>query len=205
MSASACGRCSTSTTSAGSATTSGSPTASISTATSACGWRRPARGSRTARLPTAGWAPASRPCPHCCAPARPSGLGVDGAASNESGELLDELRAALILGRAKAGPTALTVRQSLELATSHGARCLGREDELGHLSEGALADIALWDLRSAGHAGHRRSGGSARPRPAAPGRHAARQRAAGRRGRRAAHRRRRDARQRARTGQRADG
>ncbi len=81
------------------------------------------------------------------------GLGVDGAASNECGELLDELRAALILARAKAGPAALTVRQALELATRHGARCLGREDELGHLGAGALADVALWDLRSAGYAG----------------------------------------------------
>jgi cytosine/adenosine deaminase-related metal-dependent hydrolase len=81
------------------------------------------------------------------------GLGVDGAASNECGELVDELRAALVLARASAGPAALTVRQALELATRHGARCLGREDELGHLSAGALADIALWDLRGAGFAG----------------------------------------------------
>jgi cytosine/adenosine deaminase-related metal-dependent hydrolase len=81
------------------------------------------------------------------------GLGVDGAASNECGELLDELRAALILARTQAGPAALSVRQALELATRHGARCLGREDELGHLSVGALADLALWDLRSAGYAG----------------------------------------------------
>jgi cytosine/adenosine deaminase-related metal-dependent hydrolase len=58
-----------------------------------------------------------------------------------------------VLARAKAGPTALTVRQALELATVHGARCLGRDDELGHLSVGALADIALWDLRPAAFAG----------------------------------------------------
>jgi cytosine/adenosine deaminase-related metal-dependent hydrolase len=83
----------------------------------------------------------------------PVGLGVDGAASNECGELVDELRAALVVARAKAGPTALTARQALELATRHGARCLGREDELGHLSAGALADVALWDLRGYGHAG----------------------------------------------------
>src|SRR5204863_1149387 len=70
------------------------------------------------------------------------GLGVDGAASNESGELLDELHAAVILARAKSGPAALGVRRALALATRDGARCLGREDELGHLSEGALADIA---------------------------------------------------------------
>jgi cytosine/adenosine deaminase-related metal-dependent hydrolase len=83
----------------------------------------------------------------------PVGLGVDGAASNECGELVDELRAALVVARASGGPTALTARQALELATRHGARCLGREDELGHLSVGALADVALWDLDEAGFAG----------------------------------------------------
>jgi cytosine/adenosine deaminase-related metal-dependent hydrolase len=35
----------------------------------------------------------------------------------------------------------------------HGARCLGRDDELGHLSVGALADIALWRLDETGFAG----------------------------------------------------
>ena len=39
------------------------------------------------------------------------------------------------------------------MATRHGARCLGREDELGHLSVGALADVALWDLDELGYAG----------------------------------------------------
>ena len=38
------------------------------------------------------------------------------------------------------------------MATRHGARCLGREDELGHLSVGALADVALWDLDEPGFA-----------------------------------------------------
>jgi 8-oxoguanine deaminase len=83
----------------------------------------------------------------------PVGLGVDGAASNECGELVDELRAALLLARVSGGPAALTARQALELATRHGARCLGRDDELGHLSVGALADVALWELADAGHAG----------------------------------------------------
>jgi len=83
----------------------------------------------------------------------PVGLGVDGAASNESGELGDELRAALVLARVKDGPAALTAREALEMATLHGARCLGRDDELGHLTPGALADIALWDLAEVGYAG----------------------------------------------------
>jgi cytosine/adenosine deaminase-related metal-dependent hydrolase len=83
----------------------------------------------------------------------PVGLGVDGAASNESGELTDDLRGALLAARLRGGPQALTAREALELATLHGARCLGREDELGHLTPGALADIALWRLDDAGRAG----------------------------------------------------
>jgi cytosine/adenosine deaminase-related metal-dependent hydrolase len=81
------------------------------------------------------------------------GLGVDGAASNESGELTDDLRGALLVARLRGGPQALTAREALELATRHGARCLGREDELGHLSVGALADVALWRLDDPGRAG----------------------------------------------------
>ena len=83
----------------------------------------------------------------------PVGLGVDGAASNESGELTDELRGALLVARIRGGPAALTAREALELATRHGARCVGREDELGRLEVGALADVALWRLDDAGRAG----------------------------------------------------
>ena len=50
-------------------------------------------------------------------------------------------------------PKALTVRDVLELATRHGARCLGRDDEIGHLSVGALADIALWPIDEPAQAG----------------------------------------------------
>jgi cytosine/adenosine deaminase-related metal-dependent hydrolase len=83
----------------------------------------------------------------------PVGLGVDGAASNESGEITDELRGALLVARIRGGPAALTARDALELATRHGARCLGRDDELGRLEEGALADVALWRMDDAGRAG----------------------------------------------------
>jgi cytosine/adenosine deaminase-related metal-dependent hydrolase len=83
----------------------------------------------------------------------PVGLGVDGAASNESGELTDELRGALLMARVRGGPAALTAREALELATRHGARCLGRDDELGRLEAGALADVALWRLDDAGRVG----------------------------------------------------
>jgi cytosine/adenosine deaminase-related metal-dependent hydrolase len=76
----------------------------------------------------------------------PVGLGVDGAASNESGAMVDELHQALLSARLRGGPTALTVRQALELATMGGARCLGREQEIGSLEPGKLADVALWQV-----------------------------------------------------------
>ena len=83
----------------------------------------------------------------------PVGLGVDGAASNESGELRPEMREALLFARLKHGPSALTARQALELGTRGGARCLGREDELGSLEPGKLADVALWRVDDPGITG----------------------------------------------------
>ncbi|WP_432988221.1 8-oxoguanine deaminase [Dactylosporangium sp. CA-233914] len=83
----------------------------------------------------------------------PVGLGVDGAASQEAGQLGAELRQALYLARLRGGPAALTARESLALGTIGGARCLGRADELGSLEAGKLADIALWRLDGLGHAG----------------------------------------------------
>jgi cytosine/adenosine deaminase-related metal-dependent hydrolase len=83
----------------------------------------------------------------------PVGLGVDGAASNESGALSVELREALLVARIAGGPTAMTAREALALATIEGARCLGREDEIGSLEPGKVADVALWRIDSLDHAG----------------------------------------------------
>jgi cytosine/adenosine deaminase-related metal-dependent hydrolase len=76
----------------------------------------------------------------------PVGLGVDGAASNEAGELGGELRQALLVARLRGGPAAMTAAEALELGTLHGARCLGWDDELGTLEPGKLADVVLWRL-----------------------------------------------------------
>ncbi len=81
------------------------------------------------------------------------GLGVDGPASNEAGSLLGEVRQAALIARAAGGPQAMSVRQSLEMATMGGARLLGREAEIGSLEPGKLADIALWRLDTLPHAG----------------------------------------------------
>ncbi|MGH7920691.1 MAG: 8-oxoguanine deaminase, partial [Candidatus Dormibacteraceae bacterium] len=82
----------------------------------------------------------------------PVGLGVDGAASNESGELLTELNRAVLFARLRGGADALSARQALAMATRQGARCLGREAELGSLEAGKLADLALWRIDGLGGA-----------------------------------------------------
>ena len=74
----------------------------------------------------------------------PVGLGVDGAASNESGRMVGELHQAMLVARLRDGPLALSARQALSVATRGGARCLGREGEVGSLEVGKLADLALW-------------------------------------------------------------
>jgi cytosine/adenosine deaminase-related metal-dependent hydrolase len=83
----------------------------------------------------------------------PVGLGADGAASNEDGSLGIELRAAVYLARLKKGPHSATARDGLWLATMGGARCLGREHEIGSLEPGKQADLAVWRLDTMAHAG----------------------------------------------------
>ncbi|RKS71674.1 cytosine/adenosine deaminase-related metal-dependent hydrolase [Actinomadura pelletieri DSM 43383] len=83
---------------------------------------------------------------HLLAEGATVGLGVDGPASAELVPLAGELRQAVYMQRARYGPTALTARQALEMGTLGGARCLGRDDELGTLEPGRLADIALWRM-----------------------------------------------------------
>ncbi|WP_405589267.1 8-oxoguanine deaminase [Streptomyces sp. NBC_01190] len=82
----------------------------------------------------------------------PVGLGVDGTASNESGELHTELRNALLINRLGGGVRALTARQALRLGTYGGAQVLGRAAEIGSLEPGKLADLVLWKLDGIGHA-----------------------------------------------------
>jgi len=71
------------------------------------------------------------------------GLGVDGPASNERSDLLNETRQALLVARARRGPEAMTVREALRLATRGGAEVL-RRDDLGSLEPGKCADFAVW-------------------------------------------------------------
>lgn len=73
------------------------------------------------------------------------GLGVDGSASNDSGNLLGEARQALLLQRAVGGAPAFDPRAALRLATRGGADVLGRDD-CGSLEPGKRADLAVWDM-----------------------------------------------------------
>ncbi|WP_421236710.1 8-oxoguanine deaminase [Aeromonas jandaei] len=82
----------------------------------------------------------------------PVGLGVDGSASNDASNLMQEARQALYLQRLRYGAERITPRKVLEWATVGSARLLGRGD-LGQLLPGKQADLALFkldDLRFSG-------------------------------------------------------
>ena len=80
------------------------------------------------------------------------GLGVDGSASNDAGNLAAEARQALLLQRVARGADAMSAREALEIATRGGADVLGRPD-CGRLMPGARADIAIWDVSGIESAG----------------------------------------------------
>ncbi|KZZ21684.1 hydroxydechloroatrazine ethylaminohydrolase [Sulfitobacter sp. HI0082] len=104
------------------------------------------------------------PCSNCrlgsgIAPVRamldagvPLGLGVDGSASNDSGNLAAEARQAMLLQRVARGADAMSPRAALELATRGGADVLGRPD-CGRLMPGKRADVAIWDVSGVHSAG----------------------------------------------------
>lgn len=80
------------------------------------------------------------------------GLGVDGSASNDQGNLILEARQAMLLQRVSLGADAMSSREALEIATRGGADVLGRSD-VGRLEVGKRADIAVWDVRGIESAG----------------------------------------------------
>ncbi|WP_422029536.1 8-oxoguanine deaminase [Roseovarius sp.] len=104
------------------------------------------------------------PCSNCrlgsgIAPVRamrdagvPVGLGVDGSASNDAGNLVLEARQAMLLQRVARGADAMSAREALEIATRGGADVLGRPD-CGRITVGERADIAVWDVSGVESAG----------------------------------------------------
>jgi cytosine/adenosine deaminase-related metal-dependent hydrolase len=104
------------------------------------------------------------PCSNCrlgsgIAPVRamrdagvPVGLGVDGSASNDAGNLMAEARMAMLLQRVARGADAMSAREALWVATRGGAQVLGRGD-LGQVATGQRADLAIWDVSGIESAG----------------------------------------------------
>ena len=91
----------------------------------------------------------------------PVGLGVDGSASNDGAHMVNEARQALLLARVGRsieafgcdhGPSEMTARDALSIATRGGAEVLGRTD-IGHLAPGMCADLALFNLNTVAFAG----------------------------------------------------
>lgn len=70
------------------------------------------------------------------------GLGTDGAASNNTLDLLRDMQIAALLHKGISGdPTVLPARSMIEMATTEGARVLGLSDRIGSLTEGREADL----------------------------------------------------------------
>lgn len=80
------------------------------------------------------------------------GLGVDGSASNDMGNLIGEARQAMLMQRVQGGADKMAAREALEIATVGGAAVLGRDD-IGRLAPGMRADIAVWDVSGIESAG----------------------------------------------------
>src|SRR6266852_735596 len=81
------------------------------------------------------------------------GLGVDGSASNDGSNLMQEVRAAFLLQRARYGVGRVSHKDALRWATRGSAACVGRP-ELGEIAVGRAADLALFKLDELRFSGH---------------------------------------------------
>ena len=81
------------------------------------------------------------------------GIGVDGSASNDESNLMQEVRAAFLLQRARYGVGKVSHKDALRWATQGSAACVGRP-ELGEIAVGKRADFALFKLDELRFSGH---------------------------------------------------
>ena len=104
-------------------------------------------GTTISHCPCSNQTLASGTCP-VCAMERAGvriGIGVDGSASNDASNLVQEVRAAFLLQRSRYGVAAVSHRDALRWATKGSAACLGRTD-IGEIAAGKMADLALFKL-----------------------------------------------------------
>jgi cytosine/adenosine deaminase-related metal-dependent hydrolase len=80
------------------------------------------------------------------------GLAVDGSASNDSSDMLGELRNCLLVQLLTHGPDALSAEEVVYMATRGGADVLDRDDT-GSIEVGKAADLVAIDMAGLGHAG----------------------------------------------------
>jgi 8-oxoguanine deaminase len=83
----------------------------------------------------------------------PVGLGVDGSASNDGSNMIQEVRQAMLLQKLRYGSANFTHIDALQLATTGSAKLLHRP-ELGEFAVGQQADLALFNLNEARFSGH---------------------------------------------------
>lgn len=104
-------------------------------------------GTGVAHCPSSNMILASGHCPVMAleTAGAPVGLGVDGSASNDGSNMIQEVRQAMLLQKLHLGAGAVTHLDALRWATAGSARCLGRPD-LGEIRIGAAADLALFRL-----------------------------------------------------------
>jgi cytosine/adenosine deaminase-related metal-dependent hydrolase len=93
------------------------------------------------------------PVPELSRAGCPVGLGVDGSSNSDASSVWLEARMAMIANRFRAGPEAFGARDALYLATRGGARCLGRDGEIGILAVGANEDLCVWPQTGVAWAG----------------------------------------------------
>ncbi|MFQ5516022.1 MAG: amidohydrolase family protein [Acidimicrobiia bacterium] len=85
------------------------------------------------------------PVPRLRSAGIPIGIGTDGAASNDSQNMLEALKAAPLLQKVHArDPAVMSAKDALTMATREGARALGVDGAVGSLAPGMRADIALF-------------------------------------------------------------
>ncbi len=104
-------------------------------------------GTTISHCPCSNQTLASGTCPVCAmedAGVR-VGIGVDGSASNDASNLMQEVRAAFLLQRSRYGVTKVSHLDALRWATKGSAACVGRTD-IGEIVLGAMADLALFKL-----------------------------------------------------------